>query len=116
MATSTTRILIVEDDPLTALLMEAMVEDMGYWVIGPMRNLRDGLDHAKYDVLDFALLDFNLGAGTDSIPIAEALSARGIPFAFSTGTAPETVHAAFADAAILRKPVQPSDLERVLPI
>ena len=34
--------------------------------------------------VDFALLDINLN-GSDSHPVAEALSARGVPLVYSTG-------------------------------
>jgi DNA-binding response OmpR family regulator len=115
MATETTRILIVEDNPLIAAMMEAMIGDMGYGVVGPMLNLQDGLDHARGDALDFALLDFDLGQGTDATPIAEALSARGVPFAFITAADQRKIRARFAQAPIFAKPVSESELGRILP-
>ncbi len=114
MSNSMPRILIVEDDGLIALSMEVMVEDLGYWVIGPMHTLSDGLDHARHDELDFALLDFDLGHGVDAIPIAEALGRRGIPYAFTSGTEPAKILASLPKAAIIGKPIREKDVERVL--
>ncbi len=112
---TTPKILIVEDDAMLAMAIESIVQDMGYWVIGPMHTLRDGLDHATTDDVDFALLDFDLGNGTDATPIAEKLTARGIPFAFTTATDPKIIHRIFAGVIIIPKPIDEAQLERVLP-
>lgn len=113
-APPTRRILIVEDDVLIALLMEELVRNLGHSVIGPMHNLNDGLDHARADEVDFALLDFDLGNGTDATPIAEALSDRAIPFAFATSSNPTVIQTLFASAPVLPKPISSSALEDVL--
>jgi len=62
-----------------------------------------------------SLLDFDLGHGTDATPIAEALSARGIPFAFTTGTDAAIIHKASGVATIIPKPVSEGQLMAVLP-
>jgi CheY-like chemotaxis protein len=109
------RVLLVEDNPIIAIMMETMLEDMGYWVVGPLHNLNDGVDHARVDDIDFAVLDFDLGDGTDALPIVEVLTERNIPFVIATGEAMATVHAQLPGAVILGKPVVEQDLERVLP-
>ena len=115
MSNTTTKILIVEDNPLIAADLEATVEDMGYWVVGPALTLEDGLELATEDEIDFALLDYDLGDGNDSAPIAEMLTSRGLKFAFVTGTDPAVVRAAFSKAVVLSKPVDEDALERVMP-
>ena len=109
------RILIVEDNPLLALAMRDMVEDMGYGVVGPLLNFRDGLDYAKISDVQFALLDFDLGNCKTAAPIAETLAARGVPFVFISGTDASVIRAAFVRAIVIAKPVAPRDLARVLP-
>jgi CheY-like chemotaxis protein len=115
MAPALTRILIVEDNQIIAAMMEAMVEDLGYWVVGPSRNLDDGLEHAKDDEVDFALLDYELGEGKTARPIVEVLRRREIPFAFTTGSDPREIRAAFGDVPVISKPVLDAELEAVLP-
>ena len=110
-----TRILIVEDNAFIAASMEAMVHELGHWVIGPDFTLHDGLRHAGEDAIDFALLDFDLGHGTDATPIAEKLTARGISFAFATGSDPALICRAFCNVAIIAKPIDERTLRRVLP-
>lgn len=110
-----TKVMIVEDDPLIALMMEQMVEDLGYWVVGPLHCLQDAIDHANDDDIDFALLDFNLGNGTDAIPVVEVLRSRGLPFVITTGTSPDLIRQQLPDCTIIGKPVVESELEHVLP-
>ena len=110
MGRADTYVLIVEDNPLTAAEMENIVQDLGYGVVGPMLNLQDALDAAKIEDLHFALLDFDLGNGTDATPIAEALTTRGVRFAFVTGTNPTVIHALFKSALVIPKPARSSDL------
>jgi ActR/RegA family two-component response regulator len=108
------RILIVEDDALLAMSLEQKVDDLGHAVVGPMHNLHDGLDCAKTGDLEFALLDFDLGQGIDAVPIAEELTRRGIPFAFTTWTDARIVRRSIATATVLAKPITVQDLVRVL--
>ncbi|WP_427792738.1 response regulator [Brevundimonas diminuta] len=109
-ALSGRRVLIVEDESLVAMLLEAILSDLGCMVVGPESNIGDGLRVVASDVqLDAALLDVNV-AGQEVFPVASALKARGIPFVFSTGYGesglPEewrgnpTVQKPFTDAAI----------------
>lgn len=112
---SCTRILIVEDDALIAMMLEGIVEDLGYEVVGPSTQFSTGLHAARFDDLDFALLDFNLENGQNAKPIADALAGRGIPFAFTTGDCPQTVRAVYEGAPIISKPVDEEELLDLLP-
>lgn len=79
------RVLVVEDESLVAMLLEAILEDMGCIPVGPVASVEDGLVMVRdEDSLDAALLDVNV-AGHQVFPVAEALKARGVPFVFSTG-------------------------------
>ena len=112
---SCTRILIVEDDAIIALMMESIVEDLGYQVVGPSTDFDTALHAAQSDDLDFALLDFNLGHGQNAGPIATILEGRGIPFAFTTGASPATIRQAFRQTPIISKPVVEEELFDLLP-
>jgi len=79
------RILVVEDEALVAMLLETMLEDMGFSPVGPVGDIDAALDVLSNDTqLDGALLDVNV-AGREVFPVASALKAKGIPFIFSTG-------------------------------
>lgn len=78
------RILLVEDEGLLALTALMALEEAGADVVGPAATLVHGLEHARADPIDAAVLDVNL-RGEISFPIADALSDRGIPFLFATG-------------------------------
>ena len=77
-------VLVVEDTLLVADVIAEALQDLGCRIIGPVPRLAQGLAVATTEHLDGALLDVNL-AGEQCFPIAEALAARGIPFAFLTG-------------------------------
>ncbi len=106
------RLLVVEDEPLVALLMHQIFSDSGAEIVGPCNSLQEA--EAKLnEPIDVAVLDVNVG-GTLVYPIAEALRRRGVPFVFVTGYQSDSVDAAFADAPVLTKPVEASEaIERV---
>ena len=78
------RILVIEDEALVALQLQADLESVGHTVIGPARSLQAGLSLVKGETIDLALVDVSLGRET-SAPIADELIARKVPFAFVTG-------------------------------
>jgi len=79
------RILVVEDESLVAMLLEAILEDMGCIPVGPASTIDDALSLLETgEAFDGALLDVNV-AGREVFPVASALKARNIPFVFSTG-------------------------------
>ena len=101
-------VLIVEDEVLIALDIEAALEDRGAIVRGPITRLSEGLPIAedRDEAFDCAVLDVNL-RGEDVYPIAEKLQARGIPFLFHTGHGDSAVlQERFAGAPVCNKPFQ----------
>ncbi|MCJ8140173.1 response regulator [Falsirhodobacter halotolerans] len=105
--------LVVEDEPLIAMLMEDYLSDLGYSVIGPARGVSQGLSLLQAEAVDFAVLDVNL-AGEVSFPIADALADRGIPFIFASANSRACLTPRHCDAPMLGKPFALADLERVL--
>jgi DNA-binding response OmpR family regulator len=78
------RILLVEDEALIALAAEDALLEAGYIVVGPADRLESALFLAESEDLDAAVLDVNL-AGIYVWPVADSLSARGVPFILLTG-------------------------------
>ena len=84
------RILIVEDEPLIAMMLEDFLDVLGKQMAGQADTVADaialieqgGIDQSGVDA---AILDVNLRGGEKSWPIADALAAKGVPFVFATG-------------------------------
>lgn len=79
-----TRILIVEDEPVIAMLLEEMLTEHGFQVVAIAATLEQAQTMAESLELDGALLDVSLGED-EVFPVARALDDRGLPFAFTTG-------------------------------
>src|SRR4051812_9976749 len=88
------RILVVEDEFLVALDLEAMLLEIGCVPVGPAPRLDEALGIARDGAIDGAILDMNLD-GKPVYPVAEALIARAIPFVFATGYGEEHLDPAF---------------------
>jgi len=96
------RVLIIEDEPVIAMLLETMLEDLGASVAGFARTLDNALaaDAARCDA---AVLDIDL-RGRKSYPAAERLSRAGVPIVFVTGFTRERPPKALGHAPLLLKP------------
>jgi len=103
------RILVVEDEPLIAMLVVDWLAELAYEAAGPAQTVADALALIGGERLDGAILDVSL-EGHDSFAVADALRARGIPFAFATGHGAGRVAERFQDLPTLTKPY---DFERV---
>ena len=100
------RVLIVEDEPFIALQMRMSVQSHGGVVAGVAASFDAGMDMAETLAIDVALLDLNLEA-RDSLPIADVLAARGIPFVFATGCGRSlALRKRWPDVLVLEKPVR----------
>ena len=79
------RILIVEDEPLTAFDNEVMLGDLGYEVVATLDNFDDAIEHLDTDKLDLVLSDYRLSGERTGLDLARAAKNRGIPILFATG-------------------------------
>jgi CheY-like chemotaxis protein len=114
---SPSRVLVVEDNPLMLIALDAeeSFRALGVASVDVAASSGQALALLDRTAPDFALLDFNLG-GETSEPVARALERRGIPFAFASGYSEvEAMTARFARmVAILLKPYRKADLESLL--
>lgn len=78
------KILLVEDSMLIALDAEQALSALGAATVRTASTTSRAIAFALEEKFDFAVLDFNLG-GETSVPIAEVLRKKGIPFIFATG-------------------------------
>ena len=103
------RILVVEDDFLTALEIARILKEAGSEIVGPVGSFEDALSLATGAVIDAAVLDINLD-GFRVYDVAGVLSLRHIPFLFVTGYRLESLPKAFLDVPVMAKPLDPDRL------
>jgi light-regulated signal transduction histidine kinase (bacteriophytochrome) len=104
------KILLVEDQMLIAMDLEAMLANKGATNTMTTGSSADALKMLKSFAPDFAVLDINLGVGT-SLPVAEELSRRNIPFIFATGYGDQSwIPPELTAAPVVRKPYDSDEL------
>ena len=107
------RILLVEDEYFIADAMQRGLEDVGAHVLGPAASVKDALALLAGEAVDGAILDVSL-IDEGVYPVAEALTARGVPFVFATGYSAADLPAAWRHIARYEKPVDAAVIARAL--
>lgn len=109
------RVLVVEDEPLIAMLLEDMLSDLSVEAALTADSVPAALDAvATLEKLDGAILDMNL-RGKPVDPVADALAAKGIPFVFASGYgAGGGSDGRHKSAPVLAKPFRKEALEEAL--
>ena len=107
------RVLVVEDEVLVGMLIEEMLQELGYELAALATHLDQALSLARTASFDFAVLDINLD-GKQSFPVADVIRARGLPFVFATGYGSRILGEPYTDTPILQKPFSLADLRRAL--
>ncbi len=97
------RILIIEDEPLISMDLEANLTRAGCDIVGPASTLDQARLFVEKADFDAALVDANL-AGRPVDELASALTRRNIPFAFVTGYGRDALPVAFGEGIVLDKP------------
>jgi CheY-like chemotaxis protein len=107
------QILLVEDEPLIAMMLSDMLTELGFRVEGPHGSLADAIAAAKRAAVQAAVLDVNL-AGEKIYPVAEILRERNIPFVFISGYGHDSIDPRFKGVTLLQKPIERQKLRNVL--
>lgn len=108
------RILVVEDEYLLAHDLSTALRDAGAEVAGPFGTLGDAIAGAEADTrLDGAVLDVNL-RGEMVFPLADALTARKVPFLFATGYDRWAIPDRFSEVLRLEKPLKAAKIGAAL--
>lgn len=103
------KVFIVEDETMLAMLIELMLEELGYATASHASTLSEGLAYARAGDYDLAVLDINIIGGT-SFAIAAEIAQRGIPFIFCTGYGRLGIPPAWADRQCVAKPFSVAQL------
>lgn len=99
-----TRVLIVEDEPLIAMMLEDFLDVLDHQHAGTADTVADALARIAAGGIDVAILDVNLRGGETSFPIADALDAKNIPFVFASGGSGDGIDEAHRGRPQLTKP------------
>lgn len=78
------RILIVEDEPLTAFDNENFLGDAGYEIVATVDDLDEALRVLENEAIDLILSDVRLRGDRTGIELAAAAKQRGVPTLFAT--------------------------------
>ena len=106
------RILVIEDEPLTAFDNEVMIKDAGYDVVATHDDFEEAVAALDRGKVDLILSDVRLRGKKTGIELAKEAKKRGVPLLFVTGQAPENA----ADLALgcLFKPYTERQLKKAL--
>ena len=81
------RILIVEDEPLTAFDNEVTLGDLGYEVVATLDSFEDAIELLDREKIDLILSDYRLSSQRTGLDLARAAKNLGVAIIFSTGHA-----------------------------
>jgi DNA-binding response OmpR family regulator len=104
-------ILIVEDEPLIAMMLEDFLESLGHEVAGSCDSVDQALAAVEKGGFDVAILDVNL-KGENVWPVATQLRANGVPFVIASGGHVDPPPPEFAAVPVIEKPYT---VDRVTP-
>ena len=107
------RILVLEDNYLTADSLCELVRDCGYHVAGAVGRIETAFEFLQDREIDGAIVDINLH-GDLSFPVCHELQRRKVPFFFLSGYDSTVIPDAFRTSRLLSKPVDQRDFRTAL--
>ncbi|HCV96058.1 two-component response regulator [compost metagenome] len=108
------RVLVVENDEMSAALLQMQLAQSGAVVVGLAASVAESLRLLAASDPQVALLDYRLANNETSEAVAVALGARAIPFVLATGMAPDHLPDAFRSGVLLSKPYLTAELNAAL--
>ncbi|MBK1658305.1 response regulator [Paracraurococcus ruber] len=105
------RVLIVEDDPVVALDLEAIVTGAADAEVAVANSVTQARQVLGSTAFDLAFLDIDVTDGK-TFEVAHLLADRGTPFAFVSGARREEVPPPLRQAPFVPKPYDPHDIEK----
>lgn len=103
------RILVVEDEPIVGMDIEAILSEAGLHVVGPVASSSEALEMLGAEKVDCALIDFVLADG-DAGDVIAKLTDRSVPFAFVTGMSRDAIPGAYCKIPTVGKPFSAAEL------
>jgi CheY-like chemotaxis protein len=111
MARSSPRLLVIEDEVPISLMMQSMLEELGYQVAGVAYTAAEALAIIESaESLSAATVDVDLNGETCE-PVVAALNQRGVPFIVVTAYAGQALPDCVKGRSVLGKPFTAKDLQ-----
>lgn len=107
------RILIVEDEPLIALDLEACVKDRQAHKVDTVDCVPAALDIVSASRLDGIILDLML-KGVSARPLVEAIMTQGVPIVIHSASVETTSTQAWPTIPVVNKPSPPEEVVSML--
>jgi len=112
--TAPLRVFYLEDNPLIAFHVEAMIEDLGHVFAGSVGSFSELVQSIDMLEIDGALVDIDLADGRTGPAAAAWLRDRGIPTVYVTGQDLMAADYPAAALGLVKKPIAASDLAEKL--
>ncbi|KRE89164.1 hypothetical protein ASG87_06440 [Frateuria sp. Soil773] len=109
---SARRVLVVEDDPAVAMVVEETLRNMGVDVLVDL-SLVNALSDLESSEFDAALIEQSL-RGESAHPLILALIEQGVPFAVMSGGDLSALAAQFPRVPMMSKPLDMKSLEKAV--
>ncbi|MDB5560951.1 MAG: CheY-like receiver [Hyphomicrobiales bacterium] len=106
-------VLVVDDEPLIAMMLEDMLADLGVQQVRLASDLSAARRLLDETPVDCVILDVRLREG-ESYFFADFLVGQSIPLLFSTGIDPDGIAARFRNVPTLAKPFGEAELRSAL--
>jgi CheY-like chemotaxis protein len=107
-------ILIVEDEPLIAMMLEDFLDSLGHRILATVDSASEALALVDEGGFDVAILDVHLKDGEKAWGVADRLAERGLPFVLATGGHIDPPPSRHAAAPVLSKPYTIDAIEPAL--
>jgi CheY-like chemotaxis protein len=107
-------ILIVEDEPLIAMMLEDFLDSLGHRIAGSCESVEEAMALVEKGEFDVAIIDVQLKNGEKVWPVADRLADTGKPFILATGGHVEPPPERHAAAPVLSKPYTIDSIEPAL--
>ena len=106
------RILVVEEKPIVAIMLDDALNDAGYHVLGPVENLKAAIHLAATEYIDAAVVDTNID-GQIAEGVTDKLMERGIPFVFIDSNA-RVINLRYSEIGQMQKPFTIENLHHTI--
>lgn len=102
-------VVVVEDEPMIALMVADMVEEQGFKIVGVFRANGEALAFLRDHRPHLAIVDYALTDGP-AAPVAQKLRENGTPFCVISGYQKSVAGPLFEDVVWLDKPFSQQQL------
>jgi CheY-like chemotaxis protein len=106
-------VLIVEDEMIVAMMMEDLMRELGVKDVEIAGDSASALAILASKPIDMAILDLKVRDG-NTLPVADVLEERGIPFVFSSGSGSGFLSGRHAARPMISKPFFDDDFKLIV--